>query len=37
VPLMGGHLSVRVDGDRLEVRAAPEGLTIVQEPRQATF
>ena len=37
VPLMGGHLSVRVDGDRLDVRAAPDGLTIVHEPRQATF
>ncbi|HEV3365629.1 MAG TPA: amylo-alpha-1,6-glucosidase, partial [Acidimicrobiia bacterium] len=37
VPLMGGYLSVRVDGDRLDVRSLPEGLTIVQEPRQATF
>jgi hypothetical protein len=34
---MGGYLSVRVDGDRLDVRSAPEGLTIVQEPRQPTF
>jgi glycogen debranching enzyme len=37
VPLMGGHLSIRVEGDDLEVRSAPEGLTIVQEPRQPTF
>jgi hypothetical protein len=35
--LMGGHLSIRVDGERLEVRQAPEGLTVIQEPRQATF
>jgi glycogen debranching enzyme len=37
VPLMGGHLSIRVEGDRLEVRQVPDGLTIVEEPRQATF
>ncbi|HZQ76265.1 MAG TPA: glycogen debranching N-terminal domain-containing protein [Acidimicrobiia bacterium] len=37
VPLMGGHLSVRVDGDRLDVREVPDGLTVVEEPRQATF
>jgi hypothetical protein len=34
---MGGQLSIRVEGDRLEVRSAPEGLTIVEAPRQATF
>ena len=37
VPLMGGHLSIRVEQDRLEVREVPEGLTVVEEPRQATF
>jgi glycogen debranching enzyme len=37
VPLMGGQLSIRVEGDRLEVRSAPDGLTIVEAPRQATF
>jgi glycogen debranching enzyme len=37
VPLMGGHLSVRVDGDQLDIREVPDGLTVVQEPRQATF
>ncbi|HKY76149.1 MAG TPA: glycogen debranching N-terminal domain-containing protein [Acidimicrobiia bacterium] len=37
VPLMGGYLSIRVDGDRLDVRSAPDGLTIVHKPRQATF
>jgi hypothetical protein len=37
VPLMGGHLSIRVEGDRLDVRSVPDGLTVVEEPRQATF
>jgi len=37
VPLMGGYLSIRVDGDDLEVRSVPDGLTVVEEPRQATF
>ena len=37
VPLMGGHLSIRVEGDRLEVLGTPDGLTVVEEPRQATF
>ena len=37
VPLMGGHLSVRVEGDRLDIREVPDGLTVVEEPRQATF
>jgi hypothetical protein len=34
---MGGHLSIRVEGDQLEVLDTPEGLTVVEEPRQATF
>jgi glycogen debranching enzyme len=37
VPLMGGYLSIRVDGEDLEVRSAPDGLTVVEAPRQATF
>ena len=37
VPLMGGHLSIRVEGDQLEVLETPDGLTVVEEPRQATF
>jgi len=37
VPLLGGFLSIRVEGDRLEVLQAPDGLTVVEEPRQATF
>jgi hypothetical protein len=37
VPLMGGHLSLRVEGDRLEVLSVPDGLTVVEEPRPATF
>jgi glycogen debranching enzyme len=37
VPLMGGHLSFRVEEDRLELRQVPDGLTVVHEPRQATF
>ena len=37
VPLMGGLLSIRVEGDRLDVLELPDGLTVVEEPRQATF
>jgi hypothetical protein len=37
VPLMGGHLSIRVDRERLDVLSVPEGLTVVEEPRQPTF
>jgi hypothetical protein len=36
VPLMGGHLSIEVEGDRCDVLAVPPGLTIVDEPRRAT-
>jgi glycogen debranching enzyme len=34
VPLMGGHLSVEVEGDHLRVFEIPDGLTIVRSPRQ---
>jgi len=37
VPLMGGHLSLRVEGDRSRLLSVPEGLTVVAEPRQPTF
>jgi glycogen debranching enzyme len=37
VPLMGDYLSIRVEGERLEILEAPEGLTIVPSPRQPTF
>jgi glycogen debranching enzyme len=37
VPLMGGHLSIRVEADHLDLRQVPDGLTVVHEPRQATF
>ena len=37
IPLMGGHLSIEVEGDRSTSEQVPEGLTVVEEPRQATF
>ncbi len=37
VPLMGGHLSVEVEGDRCDVLELPEGLTVVPEPHQPTL
>lgn len=37
IPLMGGHLSIRMEGEGLEVLEAPDELTIVEAPRQATF
>lgn len=36
VPLMGGHVSLEVEGDRCTVLEAPRGLTIVPERRRAT-
>jgi glycogen debranching enzyme len=36
VAMMGGELSIEVQGDRCEVLAAPAGLTVVPEPRPAT-
>lgn len=36
VPLMGGHLSIEVEGNRCTVLELPPGLTIVAEPRQPT-
>jgi glycogen debranching enzyme len=36
VPLMGGHLSIEVIGNRCEVLEIPDGLTIVPEPRRPT-
>lgn len=36
VPLMGGNLSIEVEGESLRVLNIPEGLTIVRTPRQAT-
>jgi glycogen debranching enzyme len=37
IPLMGGFLSIEVEGEDLAVLEAPEGLTVVQGPRQPTF
>jgi glycogen debranching enzyme len=37
VPLMGGHLSIEVEGNRCKVLDAPAGLTIVGEPRRPTL
>jgi hypothetical protein len=36
VPLMGGHLSIEVVGDRCDVLEIPDGLTIVSHPRRPT-
>jgi hypothetical protein len=36
VPLMGGHLSIEVEGDQCNVLELPEGLTVVPEPRRPT-
>jgi glycogen debranching enzyme len=36
IPLMGGHLSIEVEGDRLRTLAVPRGLTIVRTPRRPT-
>lgn len=36
VPLMGGHLSIEVDGDRCRVLDRPDGLTIVSSPSPRT-
>ena len=36
VPLMGGHLSIEVEGDRCELVEVPPGLTVVAEPRRPT-
>jgi hypothetical protein len=37
VPLMGGHLSIEVEGDRCNVLEQPDGLTIVGEARRPTM
>ena len=36
IPIMGGHLSVEVERDRLDVVDLPDGLTIVPAPRAPT-
>ena len=36
VPLMGGHLSIEVEGDQCNVLELPDGLTVVSEPRRPT-
>jgi glycogen debranching enzyme len=36
IPLMGGYLGVEVTGDEVHVTEAPDGLTVVEEPRSAT-
>jgi glycogen debranching enzyme len=36
VPLMGGHLTIEVEGDRCEVLEQPERLTILREARRPT-
>jgi glycogen debranching enzyme len=37
VPLMGGYLSFRVEGGDLQLLEVPDGLTVVESPRQPTF
>jgi glycogen debranching enzyme len=36
IPLMGGHVSLRAEGDTFEVLSAPEGLTVLGAPRSPT-
>jgi len=36
IPIMGGHLTIEVERDRLEVVEVPEGLTIMRSPRVPT-
>jgi glycogen debranching enzyme len=36
VPLMGGHLTIEVDGDRCEVLEQPDGLSVLREARRPT-
>jgi glycogen debranching enzyme len=37
VPLMGGRVSLRAEGDRFDVFELPPGLTVVPEPRRPTL
>jgi glycogen debranching enzyme len=37
VPVMGGHLTLDVEGDVVHAAAVPEGLELVSEPREATY
>jgi glycogen debranching enzyme len=37
IPLMGGVLSIEVEGESCQVLEIPEGLTIVHSPRRATL
>ena len=37
VPLMGGHLTIEVDGDQCDVLEQPAGLTILREVRSPTM
>jgi glycogen debranching enzyme len=37
IPLMGGHLSIEVEGAHLRTLEVPRGLTIVRTPRRPTF
>ena len=34
--MMGGHLSIGVEGDRLLAVECPEGLEVVEKPRSPT-
>ena len=37
VPVMGGHLTLDVEGDVVHAAEVPEGLELVSEPREATY
>ena len=37
IPIMGGYLTVEMRGEEFTVVDAPRGLTIVREPRPATY
>jgi glycogen debranching enzyme len=37
IPVMGGHLTLEVEGDTVHALEIPEGLELVSEPREATY
>ena len=37
IPVMGGHLTLDVEGDIVHAHEIPDGLELVAEPREATY
>lgn len=35
IALMGGELTVEMEGDQLDILSVPDGLTVIQEPRES--